>query len=338
MPIRLKRCRGLSALLERAKPKVTADLRIGKIVKKDKTTVNFIPEEVLSGQRDIGLEEGDRVLISSRFSREPVYVWGEVREGRTIPYYEGLRLMDALRDLEFRYDIRELKAVIYMKPEPMGYLKSQAEVSLEAKGSQDARAWASSQAAGAEMAGPKAVPQMKDQAMTQKVARSGTLPERETEPEVITTEVYLYDLFVLSQPEANVRLRPGARVVIQRTFRTEKGLTVTVLGQVFKPGKYELRKGMTLAEALKLSGGLAEGAYLKGLILIKQSAKSTQEANLELAFAALQEALFRQEEEMAIWEEEEKKMAESSMKRAREYLSLLKKDREEPGQGSARSS
>lgn len=257
-PYSLKEVRSLSELLERAKPRVTADLRIGRIIKKDKTTVNFVPEEVLSGQKDVLLEDGDRVYVPSKFSREPVYVWGEVKEARTIPYYEGLRLMDALRDLEFRYDIRELKAVISTKA-------------------------------------------------------------------VVEAEVYLYDLFVLSESKANIELKPGSRVFIQRTYRTEKVPTITILGQVFRPGKYELREGMTLADALKLSGGLTEGAYLKGLILIRQSARKAQQASLDLAFAALEESLMRHQEGLVIWEEEEKKMAEAGVARARQYLSLLRK-------------
>lgn len=252
-----KEVKSLALLLERAKPKVTADLRIGKIVKKDKTTVNFVPEEVLSGQKDLELEDGDRVFIPSKFSREPVYVYGEVAEGRTIPYYEGLTLLDALRDLEFKYDIRELKAVVQTDSE--------------------------------------------------------------------TKEVYLYDLFVLSKPDLNLVLAPGAKVVVQRTFRTEKVPTITVLGQVVKPGKYEFRRGMTLVEALRIAGGLAEGAYLKGLILLRRSAREAQRASLEVAFSAIEEALLRQEEGASLWAEEERKLVESGLIRSRQYLSLLRK-------------
>lgn len=66
---------------------------------------------------------------------------------------------------------------------------------------------------------------------------------------------------------------------------------------------------------------------MKRLILIRQSAKKSQKASLELAFAALEEALFRQEEGMVVWEEE-KKMAETGIVRARQYLSLLRKKTE----------
>lgn len=213
---------------------------------------------MVSGQKDIRLKDGDRVFIASKYSREPVYVWGEVKEARTTPYYEGFKLMKALRDIEFQYDIRELKAVIYWRTEK-GISKGGEETRDEIP---------VPPTVDIESVGQKTTFRTETRSDAQRVPQSEPLPRRKVEVEVSTVqrefeaktpiaEIYLYDFFVLSVPEANVELKPGARVVIQRTFKTEKVPTVTVLGQVLRPGKYELKKRDDFGpgpEALRWSG------------------------------------------------------------------------------------
>ena len=109
----------LKLLLERAKLKETANLNLGRIIHKDGKIEHFVPQEILEGKADLNLKDGDKIFIPSFFARSPVYVFGEVKFPKLIPYYDGLTLIEALRNIEFKEDPKELKAVIYKPDEKL---------------------------------------------------------------------------------------------------------------------------------------------------------------------------------------------------------------------------
>ena len=59
----------------------------------------------------------------------------------------------------------------------------------------------------------------------------------------------------------NILLQPKDRVFIQRSQNKADPPTVTVQGQVARPGKYPLGDGMGAADLVRLAGGLNRGAY-----------------------------------------------------------------------------
>jgi protein involved in polysaccharide export with SLBB domain len=250
----------LKLLLEKVKLKETANFQVGRIIHKDGRIEQFVPQEVLEGKADLNLKDGDRIFIPSLFARFPIYVFGEVKFPKLIPYYDGLTLLEALRDVEFKGDPKELKAVVYRyKEKPV--------------------------------------------------------------------ERYLYDLLILSKENLDLPLEEGANVAIQRILPIEKRPKVKILGEVLKPGEFELKPNTTLYDFLK-EVGLTEKAYLKGLILIRQSVKQFQKTMLETAILAFEENLLRMEEESKWIGEEERQLLGKTLQERKEYLSLLKKKAE----------
>ncbi len=112
--------------------------------------------------------------------------------------------------------------------------------------------------------------------------------------EKVSRIVYLYDLLV--KGEGNIKLTPGTKILIKKTSPTEKDKSVTILGEVKKPGVYKLKEGMTLYDLIVMSGGYTERAYPKALIFIRERVKKMQEEHLKTALIALQEGLLKSEE------------------------------------------
>ena len=139
-----------------------------------------------------------------------------------------------------------------------------------------------------------------------------------------TRVVYLYDLFV--KGIGNVVLTPGTKILIKRTEKTEKDKTVTILGEVKRPGIYKLEKGMRLYDLIKKAGGYTENAYPKGLIFIRESAKKLQEEHLKIAITALEEGLLRSEEgtSLAGASPEERAILQMTINRQKQLLRIIK--------------
>ncbi len=106
--------------------------------------------------------------------------------------------------------------------------------------------------------------------------------------------VYLYDLLI--RGEGNVPLPEGARVFIRKAQDVERGKFVKILGEVKNPGIYPVSEDTTLYDAIMMAGGLTDKAYLKGLVLIRESAKKAQREHLDIALTALEESLLKGQE------------------------------------------
>jgi protein involved in polysaccharide export with SLBB domain len=79
---------------------------------------------------------------------------------------------------------------------------------------------------------------------------------------------------------ADIELRRLDRVFIATQARGP--LTVTVRGEVRRPGPYPSRQGERLSSVLERAGGFTERAFPRGALLVRPSVKAQQRARLEL--------------------------------------------------------
>ncbi|MDP2761955.1 MAG: polysaccharide biosynthesis/export family protein, partial [Sideroxyarcus sp.] len=88
----------------------------------------------------------------------------------------------------------------------------------------------------------------------------------------------LYDFLLRGDTSKDVRLLPGDVV-----FVPPIGDTVSIAGEVVRPAIYELKKENTVAEVLKLAGGLMPKAYLEKALIERIAARGEQKiVNLSL--------------------------------------------------------
>lgn len=88
----------------------------------------------------------------------------------------------------------------------------------------------------------------------------------------------LYDFLLRGDTSRDVRLLPGDVV-----FVPPIGNTVSIAGEVVRPAIYELKKEKTVAEVLKLAGGLMPKAYLDKALIERVAARGEQKVvNLSL--------------------------------------------------------
>ncbi|MGH7987644.1 MAG: SLBB domain-containing protein [Candidatus Binataceae bacterium] len=92
---------------------------------------------------------------------------------------------------------------------------------------------------------------------------------------------------------ANLVLKPEDMLFIAQAANWHQPWTVTVKGEVMRPGPYAISEGENLSAILVQAGGLRTDAYLPALILTRQSVKLAQEKNLDQARARLQTEIAR---------------------------------------------
>ncbi|MGH8012172.1 MAG: SLBB domain-containing protein [Candidatus Binataceae bacterium] len=94
-------------------------------------------------------------------------------------------------------------------------------------------------------------------------------------------------------PNTNVVLKPADMLFIAQAANWHQPWTVTVKGEVMRPGPYAINDGESLSAILAEAGGLRTDAYLPALILTRQSVKIVQGKNLDQARARLQTEIAR---------------------------------------------
>ncbi len=270
---------------------------------RDPEVIRFVPLKVVDGKEDINLKPLDRILLYPKWIYAPIKVSGEIKNPKVIPYYEGITLLDVLRDIDFKDDIRHLKALIIIS----NFESEKDNLPRKEEEEKDRKEMINNKADREEIAG-------------------------EIEEEIIDTDtdkdkkktVYIYDLLV--KGENNIALEPGTEILILKTEPTEKDMTVTILGEVKKPGVYKLEKDMTLYDLIVKAGGYTDRAYPRGLIFIRESAKKLQEEHLKIAITALEEAVARSEEGIGLTGAtgEEKIALQLTLRKQRELLKLIK--------------
>jgi len=97
---------------------------------------------------------------------------------------------------------------------------------------------------------------------------------------------------LVGDPKENIFLRPYDQLSVKAVQDLAVPRTVKIAGEVLLPGTYTVEKGERLSSVLTRAGGFVSGAYLRGAIFTRESAKTTQKLRLE-------KLIFEQEQEIA---------------------------------------
>ncbi len=89
----------------------------------------------------------------------------------------------------------------------------------------------------------------------------------------------------------NILLEPMDRVFIHRDLTKLDPPSVTIQGEVGRPGKYPLGEGMTAAELVKVAGGFKRGAYTKTADLTSYDIENGQKVVGEHSTVPISEAM-----------------------------------------------
>jgi polysaccharide biosynthesis/export protein len=110
-------------------------------------------------------------------------------------------------------------------------------------------------------------------------ALRGLLAEIENMPKLGRVSVVADPKLVAGNPERNLTLEPGDRIVIPR-----KPATVTVLGEVMRPGNFTSDDSMSVHGYLDEAGGLTQFADSSRVIVVLPDGKVRQGVNSWLSF------------------------------------------------------
>ncbi|MGH7361887.1 MAG: SLBB domain-containing protein, partial [Candidatus Methylomirabilales bacterium] len=110
----------------------------------------------------------------------------------------------------------------------------------------------------------------------------------------LETEVHFVDAKQLwrGDPSQNLTLHELDRVVVKSELRPEE--SVTLGGEVRRPGTYTIRKGERLSSVLTRAGGYTADAYLKGVVFTRQRVKEEEQKRLDEFIRAQEAALLTQ--------------------------------------------
>jgi protein involved in polysaccharide export with SLBB domain len=86
--------------------------------------------------------------------------------------------------------------------------------------------------------------------------------------------------------EQNLALKPLDEVTVRTELREAR--TVTLNGQVARPGKYTLAEGERLSSVLARAGGFTDRAFLRGAVFTRDSLRKVEQERLD-SFVRLQE-------------------------------------------------
>ncbi len=139
--------------------------------------------------------------------------------------------------------------------------------------------------------------------------------------------VYLYDLLIKASEESNILLSPGSKILIKKANSSERGKTITVLGEIQKPGIYNYESGLKLHDILKKAGGYTNDAYPQGLILVRNSAKKLQMEQINISMLSMKEYAAKQQNAFSSMGSsgEEKAMIQMMIKQYDQMLDIMNK-------------
>lgn len=92
---------------------------------------------------------------------------------------------------------------------------------------------------------------------------------------------------------AAVRLSPRDTLRIPRSFGDREVGPVTVLGEVVRPGVYDIRRGERLSELLARAGGLTPQAYPYGAVFTRESVRQRQQEGFQRSARELEQSLLQ---------------------------------------------
>jgi len=271
--------------------------------------INFSPADILSGKKDINLNEKDTIIFYPKWMYRPVQVMGDVLTPSIIPYYDGITLLDVLRNMKYKKAARYMKAEIFWeKNHSFNILPENQKKNINK-----------------EMFTPFPIKTLKRDNEAPIKQEDSKNPEKT--PDYNFISVYLNDLLIKASEKANIKLPPGARVFIRSTEDNEKRESITILGEVDKPGVYVFNNGDTLYDYLKNAGGYTGNAYPKGLILIRRSVQRLQEEQIKISFLSMQEHLSKQTDIMAMAgsSPEERAILQLTISKYQQMMNILNK-------------
>ncbi len=90
-----------------------------------------------------------------------------------------------------------------------------------------------------------------------------------------------------------VRLSPRDVVRVPRGFTDRETGPVTLLGEVLRPGVYDIRRGERLSELLARAGGLTPQAYAYGTVFTRESVRQRQQEGFQRTARDLETSLIQ---------------------------------------------
>jgi len=116
------------------------------------------------------------------------------------------------------------------------------------------------------------------------------LSRDKTKVEVI--DFSLSKLFT-DDPEQNIELKPFDRIVVYTEARSIE--TVSLMGEVKRPGTYTIMKGEKLSSLLKRAGGFTKDSFVRGAIFTRKSVAEMQQERIDQLVDELQSRLILSE-------------------------------------------
>ncbi len=338
----------LSYILENNELLVDTNIYYGEIVRKEfpdlkYEVINFSPKKVLEGSQDFELKPMDEITFYPKWVFKPVQISGEVKNAQIVPYYEGITLLDVIKDVKLKQKPRFLKAVIYRKKKEEKSIqeKTKIEQSLYPRQSGNLDYLANAKKISSVEDLKNLSPEEYAAALKRQTIASArvegevsTLNEKLLQQEERKKEeeeeryaiVYLYDLLIKGDKNVNVELNPGDKILIQKIKASEKNKKVVILGEVSKPGIYNYEEGMKLSDLIEKAGGYTTDAYPRGLIFIRESAKKLQEEQLNISLLTMQETLAKSQEGYAAVgaSPEEQALIQITLNKQKQLLEILR--------------
>lgn len=137
--------------------------------------------------------------------------------------------------------------------------------------------------------------------------------------------VYLHNLLSHQSVKNNPILLPGESILIKKLNPTELVSSVTILGQVSRPGVYRLKKGMSLYDLIIKAGGYTSSAYPNALVFIRRSVKEMQKVELNEAIMNVESNIASVAPVTGIGTAAEQNLAHNSvMAQEKQYIASLK--------------
>lgn len=123
-----------------------------------------------------------------------------------------------------------------------------------------------------------------------------------------------------SLSEANIGISPGDTVRVNQKFNRVEEQSVTLLGEVRNPGKYDLMPGDTMLSLLERAGGVTDIAYPDGVIFSRASERKQEESRYQAQARDLEVKLA----EMMRSEDKDKKPDAAQISAAQSLIAQLK--------------
>ncbi len=319
----------LSQILNSQDLLIDTNVYYGEIVRKKLPDlkyeiINFSPIDIINKKTDIKIQKMDSITFYPKWLYKPIQINGEVKHPTIIPYYEGITLIDAIRSVGLKDEPRYLKVSIFREEQN----KEEKNNSFGNRQNEESKNLLSKKTDLQKQFNLKEKTNGNLQNEENNIDQENIESIKENIQEKQHKIVYLYDLLIKGEKSVNLKLEPGDKLLIQRVEPTEKDKTVTILGEVKKPGIYKYKNGMKLYDLIKIAGGYTEDAYPRGLIFIRESAKKLQQEQLNISILSMEETLTKSQESystVASSSPEQQALIRITLNKQKQLLEILKK-------------